>query len=388
MAAKTVSIITVFFLLSIFFLSVPLFGDSRPVRIGATLSLTGAYAEPSGMMYQAYRLWESQINAEGGLLGRRVELIIRDDRSDPRLAADMYRGMIDDEGVELVLSPYSTPITAAVSAVTENRGVPLIAAGASGDILWARGFEYIFGMYSMARRYFIGFIDLFAREGLEGLSIFYEDNDFNVDAAEGALEWAERMGVDVLDRRIISSDGALIDEAIAGFADNPGDGVIICAYPEAAYELLARLESSGLRPAAVAVTIIPVHPDFLLKAGTSGDGVFGPSQWEPMERIPFPGTREFIRDFTAYSGKAPSYHAGSAYSSCQIISQALRVVGKVDRQAIRDYISDLDTVTVIGHFKNDRQGRQVGHNPILIQWQNGRKEIVYPRSMRTADPVF
>ncbi len=388
MAAKTFFILTVFFLLSTLLFSVPLFCESDSIRIGATLSITGAYAEPSEMMYRAYRLWESQINAEGGLLGRGVELVIRDDRSDPQLAAEMYRKMIDDEGVDLVLSPYGTPITAAVSEITEERGVPMIAAGASGDILWERGHQYIFGMYSMARRYFIGFIDLFAREGLDGLTIFYEDNEFNVDAAEGALEWAGKMGVDVLDKRIISSDSALIAEALAGLADRPGDGIIICAYPEAAYGLLARLEGSGLRPAALAITIIPVHPDFILKAGTAGNGVFGPSQWEPMERIPFPGTREFIRDFIACSGKSPSYHAGSAYSSCQIISQAVRAVGNLDRQAIRDYISELDTVTVIGHFKKDRQGRQVGHNPLLIQWQNGRKEIVYPRSMRTAEPVF
>lgn len=388
MTARPFPVLCALFALHLCFHAFPLKAENAPVRIGATLSISGAYAEPSGMMYQAYRLWESQINAQGGLLGRRVELLIRDDRSDPSLAAELYRKMIDGEGVELVLSPYGTPITAAVSEITEERGVPMIAAGASGDILWERGHRYLFGMYSMARRYFIGFIDLFAREGLEGITIFYENNEFNIDAAEGALEWAGKMGVEVLESRIVAPGPASLAEAVAAYAEHPGDGVIICAYPEAAYGMLALLAESGRRPRAVAATIVPVHPDFLLKAGAAGEHVFGPSQWEPMERIPYPGTREFIRDFTAFSGKSPSYHAGSAYSSCQILAQAVRAAGKVDRRAIRDYISSLDTVTVIGHFKNDRQGRQIGHNPLLIQWQNGRKEIVYPRSMRTADPVF
>jgi branched-chain amino acid transport system substrate-binding protein len=388
MTARSFPLIAILFALTISVLLVPLSGNDTAIRVGATLSLTGDYAEPSEMMYRAYRLWESQINSRGGLLGRRVELIIRDDRSDPFIAAEEYRKMIDDEGIELVLSPYSTPITAAVSEITEKRSMPMIAAGASGDILWDRGFDYLFGMYSMAHSYFIGFIDLFAREGLNGISIFYEDNAFNRDAAAGSLEWAVKMGVDVLGSRIISSDSAVIADAVAAYTARPGDGIIICAYPDAAYGILAQLEEKGVRPRAVAITIIPVHPDFSLKAGSAAEGVFGPSQWEPMERIPFPGTREFIRDFTTYTGKAPSYHAGSAYSACQIISQAVTAVGRVDRQAIRDYISDLDTVTVIGHFKNDRQGRQVGHTPLLIQWQNGRKEIVYPRSMKTADPVF
>ena len=55
---------------------------------------------------------------------------------------------------------------------------------------------------------------------------------------------------------------------------------------------------------------------------------------------------------------------------------------------IRDYIADLDTITVIGRFKVDASGKQIGHNPIMIQWQNGRKEIIWPHKMRTAAPLL
>jgi branched-chain amino acid transport system substrate-binding protein len=152
--------------------------------------------------------------------------------------------------------------------------------------------------------------------------------------------------------------------------------------------MLELMQAVGWRPKAIGITIAPIHPDFFRKAGPIAEGIFGPSQWEPDERIPFPGTINFIRDFQAAYNKLPSYHAGSAYASCQILERTITDLQEINHARIRDYISSLDTVTVIGRFKVDHQGRQVGHNPILVQWQDGRKEIVYPTKMQTSPPRF
>ncbi|MCF8045247.1 MAG: hypothetical protein K9J83_05240, partial [Desulfarculaceae bacterium] len=70
------------------------------------------------------------------------------------------------------------------------------------------------------------------------------------------------------------------------------------------------------------------------------------------------------------------------------LEEAVRETGSPDHDRIRDYIVSADTVTVIGRFKVDHKGKQIGHNPLTIQWQNGKKEIVWPAKLRTADPVF
>ena len=118
------------------------------------------------------------------------------------------------------------------------------------------------------------------------------------------------------------------------------------------------------------------------------DKVFGPSQWEPRERIPFPGTQQFVTAFKRFTNRSPSYHAGSAYAACQLYEDAIRKTQSFDNQKIRDYIASLDTVTVIGRFKVDSNGKQIGHNPIIIQWQKGKKEIVWPSKMQTAPPIM
>ena len=136
------------------------------------------------------------------------------------------------------------------------------------------------------------------------------------------------------------------------------------------------------------MTIAPLHPAFHDTAGPIADGIFGPSQWEPDERIPFPGTMSFIHDFEQSFQKLPAYHAGASFAACQILERVISEVGTLDHEVLRDRISALDAVTVIGRFKVDHHGRQVGHNPILVQWQQGTKEIVYPAKMRTAMPRF
>jgi branched-chain amino acid transport system substrate-binding protein len=369
----------------------PAAGDKRssePVRVGVSLSLTGAYAEPSRMMHRAYRLWEREVNAGGGLLGRPVLLKIVDDGSDPETAVRAYKEFLDEDQVDLVLSPYGTPITNAVAKITEERGCVLIAAAAAGTEIWEQGHSRLFGMYSQADRFFIGFLDLCARNGICSLSIVYEKNSFNREAANGAHLWAGRMGLSAIYLHGFDPERDDIEELWDRVEEKNSRALVLCSYPPAGHALLHAITAAADPPKAVAMTITPIDPSFNVRAGSAAEGVFAPSNWEPNERMPFPGSEKFISDFRDYSGRDPTYHAASAFSSCRILQEAVEMTGGFDHDEIRNYISILDTVTIFGRFKVDRSGKQIGHNTMTIQWQDGKKEIVYPPSVRTAEPRF
>jgi branched-chain amino acid transport system substrate-binding protein len=350
--------------------------------------MSGKYSEPSAMIQDGYRLWEKQVNQRGGILNRPVELIIYDDRSEPETAHNRYQQLVDVDRVDLVFSPYGTPLTLQASQITESRQMVMLACAASGKAIWNRGYRYVFGMYALADRYFIGMLDLMARQGHESVSIIYEDSPFNIDVADGAQSWAKRFGVSVVYKQSFMPGQPQLDRLLREVTQKDADGLILSGYPPDGYRLLGLMGKQDWRPRALGMTIAPIHPDFQRNVGPIAEGIFGPSQWEPDERIPYPGTSTFIRDFQAAYQKLPSYHAGSAYASCQILEQAINDLNEINHERIRDYVSSLDTVTVIGRFKVDHQGRQVGHNPILIQWQDGNKEIVYPTKMMTAPPRF
>jgi len=362
--------------------------ESPPLLIGATVSLEGKYREPSAMIRNGYKLWESQVNQRGGLLDRPVKLILYDDKSDKALVKELYEKLISEDRVDLILSPYGTPLTLLASEVSEQNNYVMLACGASGEKIWSRGYQYVFGMYALAKRYFVGLLDLMARRGFASVAILYENTTFNRDVADGTQSWAERFGLNVKFKKGYQSGKTDLPGLLTKVRAIKPDGIIMSAYPADGYRLLHLMEQTQYRPRVVGLTIAPGHPDFYEKAGHMAEGVFGPSQWEPDERIPFPGTKRFIADFRAFTDKNPSYHAGSAYAACQIIERAILSSGSVDHGNIKNYISALDTVTVIGRFKVDHSGKQIGHNPILIQWQSGEKQIVYPPKMRTAPPKF
>lgn len=360
----------------------------RTLKIGASVSYEGKYRAPSFMIYNALKIWQEQVNRRGGLLGHPVKLMLYDDKSRKALVRKNYEKMIKDEKVDFTFSPYGTPLTLVASEVTEKNRFIMLAAAASGEKIWSRGYRYVFGLYAPAQRYFIGLLDLLARNGFESLSIIHENTAFTRSAAEGAEVWAKRFGMSVVSKEEFADAKQQMPAILQKTMKTNPDALIVCAYPDEGHEWLRLMKETGYRPKAIGMTIAPVLSDFPARAGEMAEGVFAPSQWEPDERIPFPGTIDFIHDFKQATGKLPSYHAGSAYSACQILERAVNATQSLDQKKIRDFISTLDTVGVIGRFKVDNTGKQIGHNPLIIQWQGKKKEIVYPTNMQTAPPRF
>lgn len=378
----------VFFILLITVLSYQGAYAAKEILVGATVSLEGRYQEPSKMIRLSYKLWEKQVNEAGGILGRPVRLILYDDKSDKSLVAHYYKKLILEDKVDLVLAPYGTTLTFEASAVTERHKMVLMASAASGEMIWDRGYKHVFGVYALAKRYFIGFLDLAARNGMKSVVIIHSKSLFTEDAAAGAKLWSKRLGLDVQLAQSYSDGLTELPRIVALLEKIKPDAVILCSYPPDGYLFLNELKGSSYKPKALAMSITPGFPDFAMKAGDMAEGVFGPSQWEPDERVPFPGTQDFIKAFARFAETSPSYHAGSAYAACQLLQESIAAHGEIDHKKIRDYIAALDTVTVIGRFKVGPTGRQIGHNPIVVQWQNGKKEIVYPSKMQTGQPRF
>jgi branched-chain amino acid transport system substrate-binding protein len=370
----------------IFFCGAALGADTdNVVKIGLTVSKSGVYREPSTMIHTAFKIWEQETNARGGLLKHPVRLIVYDDQSKPELVRQFYRQLIEKDRVELVFSPYSTPLTLAASEVTEGHKYVMLACGASGEAIWSRGYRYIFGIYAPARRYFIGFLDLIARHGLTSVAVLSENSSFNLSCTQGVREWAPRFGLQVTLNRVYQK-GEEFSRIIPELVKQQPDSLILCSYPDDGYLLLKELAKASYRPKTLCLAITPSYPDFGRRVGDMAEGVFGSSQWEPVSRMPFPGSREFIEKFQAATGQLPQYHAASAYAAGELLAKAVTAVGSLDQKKIRDFIQSLDTVTIIGRFKVDHTGLQIGHNPLIIQWQQGKKEIVYPTTMQSAPP--
>ncbi|OLC36671.1 MAG: hypothetical protein AUH81_07800 [Candidatus Rokubacteria bacterium 13_1_40CM_4_69_5] len=109
------------------------------LKIGASLSLTGTYAKPGKYGHEGYQLCAKELNARGGLLGRRVELVTYDDRSDPQTAVRLYEKLITEDKVDVVMGPYSSPITEAAVNVTEKYRKLMVTPLAATTSIFKKG---------------------------------------------------------------------------------------------------------------------------------------------------------------------------------------------------------------------------------------------------------
>src|SRR5438046_2939690 len=115
----------------------------QPIRIGVSMALTGKYALQGGYGRDGYQLCQKQVNTQGGVLGRPIEFVIRDDASDEKAAVRVYEQLITEDRVDAVLGPYSSPITDAVADVTEKHRKVLIAPMAGTTSLWEKGRKHL-----------------------------------------------------------------------------------------------------------------------------------------------------------------------------------------------------------------------------------------------------
>ncbi len=361
---------------------------SSPIKIGVTLGLTGKYAELGKMQERGYRLWESEVNSQRKLLGRKVQMIIKDDRSDPKAAAELYERMIVDEKVDLVFGPYSSGITNAILPVTSEFGYPVLANGASSDKIWQQGYNHVFGLYIPAGKYTVGFLEMLRTNGMNDIAIVSADDPFSITMSEGTRKWAERFGLNVVYFRRFKKGTSNLDEIAEEVKKSGADALIMCGHFNESVDMKRSLSNIDWQPDVYYASVGPVLQKYYDDLGRYAENSFSSSQWEYHPKLSFPGSGEFFETFVKTYGVKPSYHAASAFAGGTVLEAAVNKVGSLDREKIREMLSTMDVMSILGRYGVDRTGMQIRQFPVIIQWQNAKKEIVWPKELRTADPVF
>lgn len=358
----------------------------EPIVMAASLSLTGKYAELGRMKERGYRLWEEDVNQRGGIVGRPVKLVLVDDESKPEVATRLYADFIGKQKVDFVLAPYSSEITQAVASVTEEHRYPMLASGGSATSLWQQNRKYLFGVYVTTDRYTIGFLELLVRNGISSLAIAAADEPFAKGVVIGTTEWANRFGLKIVQVNSFTSGSTDIEAAIRAAQSSGAQALLVAGHFKDSVQATQALKSIGWKPKAFFATVGPALDNFGEMMGADADYIFSSSQWEPT--LSYPGSRNFAQAFVKRYKTIPSYHAATAYAAGEILEAAINKAKTTDRQKIRESLLSLDVITVIGRYGVDKDGRQIRHFTTTVQWQNGKKQIVAPKELKTASPVW
>ena len=357
-----------------------------PVRLGASLSLTGTYAKPGNYQHEGYKLCAQQVNDQGGLLGRKLEFIVYDDQSTPATGVRLYEKLITDDKVDAVMGPYSSPSTEAVANVTEKYRKVMVSPLASTTSIFKKGRKYIFMVISPAEVYLEGLVDLAVKRGLKSIAVINEDTLFTKTAAVATAELARKRGMQVVFQEAYPKGNQDFSATLTkARAANP-DVLAAATYFDDAVAIVRQMKELNVNPKMLGVTVGGDLPEFYDLLKQNAEYVYGATQWD--EALPYPGVKEFAAAYKQKFGHEPAYHSAAGYAGCIIYAEAVKRAGSLDADKVREQLLRLELRTFFGDYKVDQDGFQTGHKMVMLQWQEGKKVIVWPDELASGKPRF
>ena len=372
--------------------------DDSPIVIGGTLGLTGAYATASAAYQATYDYWADQVNANGGLLGRQVEVKIYDDESNPQTAQTLYQQLINEDEVDLLIAPYATAVGGAVVPIAQRAGKLLFNGGFFSKELHTKYpdtmvtgwpyqdieaslplFSYLKSLPASERPKTAAIVTaqnpafLAARDGFEGEG--------------GALAYADELGIDVVVNeeydQTASDYSALVDRVKQSGAEL----FIGLSAPNDAGLIATTAEQAGYAPdfycsCGSQVTTLPNWPGL----GDAAVNVFANSAAWPTQ------DNEGLADLTDHLFEElgisvlPSY-AAVGYTALQVLEQSVEGAKSLDDAELRAYIADHEFNTVVGDITYSEDGTVV-FNGLLLQYQKDGNEVIWPEHYATAEAII
>jgi len=360
--------------------------SANEVLVGGAISQTGRYAEPAGRQVNSIKMWVDEVNARGGLLGRKVRLVLLDDKSDTQTSIKLYEKLITEDKVDVILGPYSSGITEAVANVTERYKKPFVAYGAASSPIWEKGRRYIFNIVAVAEDYQKGAVHLAKQIGVKKAAIIGEDSLFPRQSGKGAKEWAKKLGIEIVVEEnypLKQTDfTALLQKIKAAGAE----ALFSNSYFADSAAQLRQMREQNINFKLYSSTIGPALPNYAEQLGATAEYVIGFSQWEPPPQIlKNPGMEEYIAAYEKRYGEKPNYHAGSTYGALQVTEAAIKKAGSFDSEKLREALATLDIVTVYGHYKVDAKGMNAAEG-LTFQILKGQRRVVYPDKWAETKP--
>lgn len=360
---------------------------NHPIVLGASLSMTGIYADGGRYCLEGYQLAIKQINAKGGVLGRPLALKYYDDQSDGATGVRLYERLINEDKVDVIVGPYGTAITAPATNVAEKYKMPLICPETADVAMFGRGYRYIFQALGPVQSYLYGLLSIAHDHGFKRLAVIGGDIAFAHSLANAVPTIARGFGQAVVFQEFYpgnASDFSSVVEHVK--AANP-DVLLAMAFPNDSVGVLRQLKQSNYAPKMFYEAIGASDPLFVKNVGADANGTYSSVSWNIAAKDP--ANLAFMRSYQAEYHRAPDYHAAANFACIEVVAAALRKAGAVDQEKLRNAYATLQVPTILGTYKVDpRTGIQLGYISYIIQWQHGKQIVVYPSNVADGKPVI
>ncbi len=372
--------------------------NTTPIRIGASISLSGDFTSDGQALQQGYQLWQDTINKQGGLLGRQVQFDFLKDNSTQAQVTANYQKMISVNHDDLVVGPFSTSLTIPASIVAKHYNYAFIEGAGTAPKVFSQGLNNLFSVSLPATSYlksFVGYILSLPVVQRPRTVAYATSDDFftqpQVDTAKVALE---KGGVKTVLYDLYSSDTTNYTPIAQKVINSHADVVILgTSSTTDCIAYMKAFKQQHFNPGAIIATAGPDQGDQFsgpLGGAKAVEGIFVPNGgWFP--EVQNYQNDQFVSNYIAkYGGSASDIGADTveAYSTMQVLEQAVTRINSVDNaKLIHELRSDAFN-TLQGAVKFAEDGENTVAVAFLFQWRSGQLIVVYPDSSAQEIPQY
>ena len=366
------------------------------IRIGCAIALSGPNAI-GGITTQVnpYKLWVADTNQKGGIFVPKynkripVDLIIYDDRSDIETCIKMAEKLIVEEKVDFMLPPWGTASNFAIAPVATKYKQPMMGITVSSPKLDERlaSTPYFFVVLGQPSRLVPSTVALMQEVGVKSVATIYVSDMFGLEHVDLVKEYVGKTDIKMPILQSYPLETQDLSPLIKRVEAEKVDALLNYGYPPHTFLINKQMPALGYNPKFFQNGVGTQFTSYRDAFGAAGvDGVFG--NWALTPKMPYPGAKEYFEGYKKmFNEESAMGGEPAAYASLQVLEQAIKKVGDLDRAKIRDVIAKDTFDTIIGPMRFEK-GINVQWPGDIGQWQKGVYEVMMPKQFRTAAPIY
>jgi branched-chain amino acid transport system substrate-binding protein len=381
--------------------------SAEPIKIGGGMGLTGGLAASGKAALLAMQIWEEEINAKGGLLGRPVKLIYYDDQSNPATVPGIYTKLLDVDKVDLLASDYGTNLIAPAMPIVIQKGktfFALFGLDVNREFKYPKYFAMApTGGPDPSAAFSKGFFEVAAAQNPQPktLAIIAGDAEFPRNAADGARRNAKAAGLQIVYDKTYPPSTTDFTPIVRAIEAAHPDVVLSLSYPPDAVGMVRAANEVGLKAKLFGGGLVGLqYASIKQQLAEQLNGIVNYDFWEPAKTLQFPGVLDFLKKYQARAGAAGVdplgfYLPPFAYANMQVIEQAVNATQSLDDDKLADWLRKSKVNTIVGEIEWGPNGEwkeprvlQVQFHDVkgsdLDQWKTDAKQtILWPDKYAT-----
>ena len=331
-----------------------------PIKIGVTQPLTGAFAASGNYVTQGAKIAEDEINKAGGVLGRKIQLVVEDNKSNPTEAVSTAEKLITKDKVPVMMGAWSSTLTLAVMPKLEEHSVPMLVETSSSGKITTSGNPFVFRISPTSEMEAKAFEPLVKQLGIKKADFIATNNDFGLGASQEFTKMLKAAGVAIGATETMDPKAVDFSAQLAKIKASGGDTLFVTTAVEQITLILRQAKEQQLK-ARIITTGGSNSPDQLIQqAGSAADGSYHLvffTPWFPEAVKNADLAVKFVKEWGARGHNVGGLTEGFRGSDgINTIVEAIKIAGKAEPAAIQKALWDVKVKGINGDIAFIKQG--------------------------------